>query len=231
MTSTIFSTPTSEWMRLSGLTDKMQPKMRLAFLRATRSGKIDTEELTRSIAQIVGQSADTSASQSGLIFDTSDPTYMLLVENLVSQYKSLLDDKESKQAARNEAGENKLVNTTGLDRFSATRLQRAANSGMSKTELEKLRKKMLQQRGNLIANTETNRAINSALDALWYVNAAGREVTKSITTRRDGRVCPYCLPLEGIQEAVGASFDTKYGVFQYPPFHPQCRCFLFFEVK
>jgi hypothetical protein len=49
---------------------------------------------------------------------------------------------------------------------------------------------------------------------------------KTIVTRRDNRICNYCLPLEGIESQVGSPFVTQYGSFNYPPFHPRCRCFM-----
>lgn len=49
---------------------------------------------------------------------------------------------------------------------------------------------------------------------------------KSIVTRKDNRVCDYCKPLEMVSAKLGTFFNTVYGLFKYPPFHPRCRCFM-----
>jgi hypothetical protein len=49
---------------------------------------------------------------------------------------------------------------------------------------------------------------------------------KTIVTRKDNRVCNYCEPLDGVLTRIGAMFNTVYGLFKYPPFHPRCRCFM-----
>ena len=54
---------------------------------------------------------------------------------------------------------------------------------------------------------------------------------KEIVTRRDDRVCNYCFPLDGITAQVGKMFDTDYGYFDFPPFHPRCRCFIIISAS
>jgi hypothetical protein len=49
---------------------------------------------------------------------------------------------------------------------------------------------------------------------------------KRIVTRKDNRVCDYCEPLDQFTAPLGSMFNTRYGLFKYPPFHPRCRCFM-----
>jgi hypothetical protein len=111
------------------------------------------------------------------------------------------------------------------------------------------------QRGNLIALTEVNRIINQTLETVWldnmtvskarksetsemYLEHAGTvtaitsirgipaRAKKMVVTRRDNRVCDYCLPLERATAKIGSMFNTRYGLFPHPPFHPRCRCYM-----
>jgi hypothetical protein len=117
-----------------------------------------------------------------------------------------------------------------------------------------LRGDAVRQRGNLLSRTEVNRAVNLSLESLWVDNIAGsitksraadlfnplsfldssvstigalpRNAKKEWVTRRDGRVCTFCDPLDGMTATLGQPFDTEYGLYQSPPAHPQCRCIL-----
>lgn len=42
-------------------------------------------------------------------------------------------------------------------------------------------------------------------------------------TSIDDRVCPTCLPLEGVKTDIGKAFE---GGYSHPPAHPSCRCFI-----
>jgi hypothetical protein len=79
-----------------------------------------------------------------------------------------------------------------------------------------------------IDNTEVSKA-----DDVVYYDRSIRNVAKlpkrahkEIVTRRDGKVCEYCGLLEGLTAGIGQQFNTFYGMFQSPPFHPRCRCFM-----
>lgn len=145
----------------------------------------------------------------------------------------------------------------GLDERSAVRVERMRQEGKSEQDIQAARLDFAVKRGNLIALTEVNKVINYTLEALWIDNSQIRKASnentwflqegdrasvisslegissrarKQIVTRRDNRVCDYCLPMEGTTAKLGTEFDTEYGYFMSPPFHPRCRCFMIVRV-
>lgn len=154
------------------------------------------------------------------------------------------------------ADRNDRLNVFGLSARDAVRLERMRQKGISRESLDVARLNMRVQRGNLIALTEVNRIVNATLEEVWldnqtvakarrpkysgkwYVESDGRvktvrslrgipaHATKEVVTRRDGRVCDYCTPLDRVRAKIGTDFETQYGFFSYPPFHPRCRCYM-----
>lgn len=146
------------------------------------------------------------------------------------------------------------LNVFGLSAPDAVRLERMRQKGISGRRLEDARLHMRLSRGNTLALTEVNRIINQTVESVWLNNVivqknrkdegnillehAGRVTAitslygipalakKTVVTRRDNRTCDYCWPLEGITAGIGAMFQSRYGVFAHPPFHPRCRCFM-----
>lgn len=139
----------------------------------------------------------------------------------------------------------------GLDARSAVHIERMRQEGASGQDIQNARLHMSVQRGNLLSATEINRVVNQAVEALcidnMMISKADDEVyyfdssipsnitsiaqlparaRKEILTRRDDRVCNYCFPLDGLTASIGADFETEYGYFNTPPFHPRCRCFM-----
>ena len=66
----------------------------------------------------------------------------------------------------------------------------------------------------MIARTEKTRLINQSK---WNTFKQNGVEWVEIVTRRDARVCSYCLELEA---------NNPYRIDQVllPPFHPRCRC-------
>jgi hypothetical protein len=141
----------------------------------------------------------------------------------------------------------------GLSARDAVRLEHMRQKGISGDRLKDARLHMRVQRGNIVALTEVNRFVNATVESVWLDNSTitkarqnknwlvetgGRvsnvttlrgipsRAKKSVVTRRDNRVCDYCVPLEGVTARIGSPFRTEYGVFDYPPFHPRCRCYM-----
>ena len=151
---------------------------------------------------------------------------------------------------------NARLDVFGLSSSDAVRLERMRQNGIGGQRLKDARLHMSLQRGNIVALTEVNRIINQTVETVWIDNMAvskarkrtetgglllehagkvtsihsirgiPRTARKTIVTRRDNRVCDYCLPLEGIDAPIGRTFNTGYGVFPHPPFHPRCRCYM-----
>lgn len=75
-----------------------------------------------------------------------------------------------------------------------------------------------EDRADLIAVTETTRALTAGTLASW--RSAGVERYRW-NTSGDERVCPQCGPLDGVTYRVGRGPE--------PPLHPRCRCWISVE--
>jgi SPP1 gp7 family putative phage head morphogenesis protein len=80
-------------------------------------------------------------------------------------------------------------------------------------------------RAELIARTETTRAINQAARLVAQDQAAVKRLVWY--TRLDELVCPICFPLHGKTATKEGLFP---GGFSGPPAHPRCRCRTAYEV-
>lgn len=92
---------------------------------------------------------------------------------------------------------------------------------VAQAKAEKYAAKLLRDRAENIARTETMRASNEGVAQLWK-----QAQEKGLLTGREMKVwitadpCPICAPLEG--EMVG--INEEFSVGQDPPLHPRCRC-------
>lgn len=247
----------SEWFRLDGISNKHEPKMKTAYLRAVRSGtNLDTLQLRKQIIDVVVEVASSTAEVYGLVFNSNSPIYIETIESLTEKYASSVNSPKAQDAVRRIlptglelSDRRRRLNTFGLDQRSAIRVeqyrQQRGDSASAVADVERARRSAIVERGNLLAITETNRMVNTSLEALWLDNASisktdvifyDRKITstgripkrakKEWITRRDDRVCNYCFPLEGVKARLAEEFDTDYGFFQVPPIHPRCRCFM-----
>lgn len=251
----------TEWHRISGIATKHEPKMRTAYLRAVRSGKsVDKLQLRKAITDVVVEVGVSSANTYDLIFNPNSPIYIETIDNLTEKYANNVSSPKAQDAVRRilpanlPLNERRVrLNTFGLDARSAVRVeqyrQNLGEGSSALRDVERVRRSAIVERGNLLALTETNRMINTSLEALWLdnseiskadvvfydrsirdINRLPKRARKEIITRRDDRVCKYCFPLEGITAKIGEEFDTDYGYFMVPPFHPRCRCFVIIGV-
>lgn len=247
----------SEWFRLDEISNKYEPKMKTAYLRAARSGtSLDKLQLRKQIIDVVVEVASSSSRVYGLVFNSNSPIYIETIELLTEKYASSVNSPKAQDAVRRILPQGlplqdrrSRLNTFGLDARSAISIERyrqeRGDSVTALQDVERARKAAIVARGNLLAITETNRMVNTALEALWIDNssiskadvifydrkilATGRipkRAKKEWITRRDDAVCNYCFPLEGAKAYLTEEFDTDYGFFQVPPIHPRCRCFM-----
>jgi hypothetical protein len=246
----------TEWHRLSEIARRHESSMRLAFTKAVQSRRqVDTLILRNAITLLLVEVCDTTAPVYGMVFNPNSEIYLFTIDRLVDKFTRGINLRESRQAVSNMlpqslgvADREARLDTFGLDVRAATRLERMRQEGSSELELAQERSRAITVRGNIISMTETNRIVNQSLIALWRDNsdsdlvakARRRQVEyrgttrrrvmqaphKTWTTRRDEKVCKYCDPLDGITARLDAEFDTRYGVFDSPPIHPNCRCFM-----
>lgn len=108
---------------------------------------------------------------------------------------------------------------------------------------ERLSGRLLRDRAENIARTETMRASNRGQQLLWQElqnkGILGQDFAQRWMTTPDDRLCPRCAPLNGRTVQLGFLFrETQRGVLpssrvpvagettMSPPLHPRCRCVL-----
>lgn len=105
--------------------------------------------------------------------------------------------------------------------------------------VERYRERMIRDRGETIARTESIRAANLAnwaamRQAIEQGKIEAGAVTRRWVVARDERTCPTCKAVPGLNaEGVGMmeAFRTPIGPVQHPPLHPKCRCAVTFRLK
>ncbi len=109
----------------------------------------------------------------------------------------------------------------------ALKIQKGKKKGMTPQEIAQT----LIDDGKGIAKVRAQQiAMNELINAMTIVEleAATRYGIKEKIWRTsvDDRVCPICIPLEGIKEGINELFNSSEGPIQGPPAHVGCRCFL-----
>lgn len=97
--------------------------------------------------------------------------------------------------------------------------------------VERYAKRLLAERADVIARTETMRAVNAGQNLAWQ-EAEQRELLAPGTRRRwlvtrDDRLCPVCAAIPGMNpegQRLDEPFQTTMGPVLAPPLHPSCRC-------
>lgn len=115
--------------------------------------------------------------------------------------------------------------------FDAGLRKRGVNTAARRAQVAAYSTRLRTYRAWNIARTEIMHAQNLGLDDAWVAGVdAGMidpdpEFTKRVwITAKDEKRCEICADLHGRLAAIGKSFEGKYGVFERPAAHPQCRC-------
>jgi hypothetical protein len=94
--------------------------------------------------------------------------------------------------------------------------------------------KLVRQRAQLIARTETIRAANRGQQALWeqamVEGFLDLERKKVWIVTPDDRLCPLCEGMEGQTVPVSQPFNSPLGPVMTPDLHPGCRCAMALEA-
>jgi len=151
--------------------------------------------------------------------------------------------EQSRNAIRNTVGNGmrdgvdikeialRIKQNIGLDERSSMAVENLRNNltskGVSKVKVQaqvkQYSEKLLQQRAELIAQTETAAAIENAKLGIWKSSG----VPQYVRWVTDANACDKCAPSAGDIQVVGQMFQTSIGLFESPPLHPRCRCQLY----
>ena len=88
-------------------------------------------------------------------------------------------------------------------------------------------------RADMIAQTETTRAaVEGALAVRAEIEKQGLKMRGTWQTSNDERVCPICGPLHGTKEEDNGGYRHPDGtIYQKPPAHVRCRCWVNHELE
>jgi hypothetical protein len=115
-----------------------------------------------------------------------------------------------------------------VENFRAAQAARGVPAGQADARATRYAARLTRLRAEMIARTETLRAVNTGQRAAWEsAQQAGElspEARRVWIVTDDERLCPRCAPLEGQEVLVGQPFATDEGALMEPPLHPQCRC-------
>lgn len=250
-----------EWHRLNILATHYEPAFRSGFARAAYNGTAPRDSLREATLRLVASVCRSTADKYRLVYDPSNRVYIDMVDGLFVGYEKMLNLDNAREAVRAilpsdlslHDRNRRLLATHGLDAQTAVALekerQEVGSENWAILRIEQKRRNAIQSRANLVAVTEVNRVLNASLVAIWSAQEGiskadvvygddiadpskpGRRARKMILTRRDDRVCNYCDPLDGITARLSADFETEYGSFAHPPFHPRCRCFVYITTE
>lgn len=130
-----------------------------------------------------------------------------------------------------------------VNRLEAGLLEQGADPAFTRARGRRYSERLLRDRAENIARTESMRAATAGQDLLWNeLSNAGilsPDATRQWLTTPDDRLCPRCSPMNGKTAQLGYLFrETERGVLPSqrvpvagattlrPPLHPRCRCVL-----
>jgi len=108
--------------------------------------------------------------------------------------------------------------------------RRQLEAGVSKAEADRraeaYAKRLLRDRAEKVARTETMLASNEGQREAWRQAAdAGlidpAELEREWIVTEDDRTCPICLAMDGKRAPIGGTYENG---SNGPPLHPRCRC-------
>lgn len=124
-----------------------------------------------------------------------------------------------------------------------TKLEQGLQDGLDQQQLKKVVQEVYEfsdaKRALMVARTETFRVANGATHDAW--KESGVVKTYKWYTAVDERVCEFCDPMNGetigideeffpkgetIEGRDGGTMSTDYSNIEYPPLHPECRCYV-----
>lgn len=126
--------------------------------------------------------------------------------------------------------QTRAVNNFGKKvRDTARASGRSGESRAVEREIQRYRKRLMLQRGEMLAKHEMQKALVAGERGMWEVRIAEEGLSKDQVMRMwvTSDPCPICEPLDGLIAPMGESFQ---GYFE-PPIHILCKCYLEYTLR
>lgn len=119
--------------------------------------------------------------------------------------------------------------TIGLNERQEAAIAKMQEGGASDRTLTVARGRMIRERAEMIAHTETLWSANEGQRMLWRQMAESRLIEPGTAKQEwictpDDKLCELCAPLDGKTWAIGTQIQTAIGLVDGPILHPRCRC-------
>lgn len=202
------------------------------------------------LGRVMGQAgAMTAQAELGFSFNLRDPGFFEAVEQRGAQLVREVSE-ETRAAIRSAISQayrdgihplriagtlQEMVGLTERQQLAVLHYweRLAADGKRSADQVERMSqnyaKRLLRQRGKMIARTETINAANAGRYES-YLQAADQGLFARNLARvewlasEDERTCPICMALDGESVPLGQPFESPEGPIMHPTAHPQCRC-------
>lgn len=160
-----------------------------------------------------------------LVTETTAATREALRQSLTRSIERGANPRRAARALRDTIGLTERQ-ARAADNFLARQLQDGNTTvGQAERRAGRYRARLLKQRTENIARTESIRAANSGQQQLWeQLEQEGvldkGEMEREWIVTPDDRLCDECEPLDGARAPLDGSFPGA----DLPPLHPSCRC-------
>lgn len=222
-------------VRLEAKLATLSTQLRAAVATVNRifdeSQRATAEVLNRSFGlqmrfDVVNPRALTAASRGArLVREVTESTRQGIQATITRSIRDGIPPAEAARLIRPTIGLTDRQAMTVINyRFSL--LEECASPELVAKAAERYAAKLLRQRSETIARTETIKAGREGRDETWRQAQAEGLLPETVQRRwvitDDDRLCPACEPLGGVE--VGLDEPWPNGGGDGPPLHPNCRC-------
>ena len=196
------------------------------FMNAAPIKKVETP-----LDELGERAAAWAKEEAAKLITDIDANNEKVIANLVS--RALLhgwDDDTLKAKMKRYIGlDERSVNA--VEAYRANLLAQGIPKGKVQASANAYAKRLKDHRLQTIASFETQRALNAAQLEIWRTMIDDDQLSPSavryLEVHKDDRMCGVCGPLRGRYASIakGGGYQTVLGFMEFPPFHPNCRCY------
>jgi len=187
---------------------------------------------TNGIAEVTGRvRAAIEAQAAARVVDVTDETRRALRDTIQRAYDAGVHTRVMARRIRQEVGLTRRQ-AEAVSRYRTALAGAKLPPARVDQLVDRYANRLLSERAQTIASTETAQAVNDGQRAGWEDLRERGLVSGDVYEREwlaiipgGGRTCPRCINLDGTRAPIGGVFtgDEK-GPTKGPPLHPRCRC-------